>query len=74
MSLYRIYEMLVEAEYKKGSCEEGLKSKDFYKYHQEEGHMINRYKDLHNEVIHMLLGREVSMVDEPSKNNEVYRV
>lgn len=33
VSLNRIYEMLVEAGYKEGSCEDELINRDFYKYH-----------------------------------------
>jgi len=42
--LDRIYKMLVEARYKKDSYEDGLTSRDFYKYHQEKDHMINQCK------------------------------
>lgn len=84
VSLDRIYEMLMKAEYKKGSYEEGLTSRNFCKYHGEEGHMINLYKGFCNEMIQMLIqktlrieggmGREASMVDESSKNKKVCRV
>jgi hypothetical protein len=84
VSLDRIYEMLMKAEYKKGSYEEGLTSMNFCKYHGEEVHMINLYKGFCNEMIQMLIqktlrieggmGKEVSMVDESSKNKKVCRV
>jgi hypothetical protein len=84
VSLDIIYEMLTKTEYKKGSYEEGLTSRNFCKYHSEEGHIINLYEGFCNEVIQILIqrtlrieggmGREVSMVDESSKNKEVCQV
>lgn len=84
VSLYSVYKMLVKAGYKEGSCEDGLISRDFLKYHQEKDHRINQYRDFHNEVIQMLTrvtlkikgetGREVFVVDERSMNKEVCRV
>jgi hypothetical protein len=84
VSLDIIYEMLTKAKYKKGSYEEGLTSRNFWKYHGEEGHMINLYESFCNEVIQILIqrtlrieggmGREVYMVDESSKNKEVCQV
>jgi len=41
VSLDRFYEMLVKIRYKKGSYKEGLTCRDFCKYHNEEGHLIN---------------------------------
>jgi hypothetical protein len=76
--------MLTKAEYKKGSYEEGLTSRNFCKYHSEEGYIINLYEGFCNEVIQILIQRtlrieggmvrEVSMMDESSKNKEVCRV
>lgn len=40
-SLDKVYKMPVKVGYNKGSCEKGLMSMNFYKYHYEKGHMIN---------------------------------
>ena len=56
---------------------------NFYKYHGEEGHMINQCEGFCNKVIQMMIqgilqiergmDREVSMMDAFYKNKEVYR-
>jgi hypothetical protein len=44
----RIYKMLIKTGYKEGNM-------NFYKYHGEEGHIINQYEGFHNKVIQMMI-------------------
>jgi len=66
----RIYKMLIKTGYKEGNM-------NFYKYHGEEGHIINQY-GFHNKVIQMMIrwilwiekgmDSKVSMVDVSRKS------
>jgi len=50
----RIYKMLIKTGYKEGNM-------NFYKYHGEEGHIINQYEGFHNKVIRWILWIEKGM-------------